>query len=75
MGAACRVLDFPGAKLSWREIEWIMQGGGHYHYYLIDRLGRLSLEELNNLRNGNYYDAPKELVEAARNLQGCEWLG
>lgn len=70
MGAACRVLEFPSVKLSWHELERIMRGS-HYH---IDGLGRLSMEQLNNLITGKY-DAPGEVVAAARNLQGCEWLG
>lgn len=69
MSTACKVLDFP-SRLSWNEIKEHMRGSHSY----IDGLSRLSLEQLNNLIAGAY-DAPKELVEAAHNLQGCEWLG
>ncbi len=40
-----------------------------------DQLGKMSAAEIADLRNGNHNGASKELVEAAHNLQGCEWLG
>ncbi len=59
-------------KLSpWKDLEKTMGES----CFLIDCLGRLSSEQLGDLRNGNHNAAPKELVEAARKLQGCEWLG
>lgn len=55
----------------WSDLEKIMGES----CFLINCLGRLSLGQLGDLRNGNHAHAPKELVKAARCLQGCEWLG
>ena len=60
------------ASRAWRET---MENRGLISRWASDQLGRLSLEQLGDLCNGNHANAPKELVKAARDLQGCEWLG